>query len=454
MRQKLGFIISVVLIVGLLIAINSATYVNQQDQRDSEIAPNRSSYHSGPTGTRAFYDLLSELGSSVMRWREPPQRLLNDAAQVSTFVVIGNTRLPIDSEEVDSLLLWVQRGGRLVLIDRSPEPSLLRATAGWVVSTELQNLPPFDIDPGSIDQMTNKVMPVGPVQPTSLTRNVLSVIPSQFAANVNVSIAPQQRLEHGATAEDDEEISEPDEAEINPTSPAPVVHLSNAKGALLVDYTLGYGQIVVLTDPYIVSNGGISLADNVHLALNLLRDDGLVAFDEFHQGRGVTSNAIIAYFEGTPVLALFGQLLLLILVILWTRGRRFARPLPLPQMDRRSTLEFVASMAELQQRSGAFDLAIENVYTRTRRILARYAGLDYNSPRSEIALRLSTRSNVDAKQIETLMRQCEDAINGEPISERQAVHLVRRLREVERALGVPLRSRETQQLARRVAITT
>ncbi|HLA09555.1 MAG TPA: DUF4350 domain-containing protein [Pyrinomonadaceae bacterium] len=455
MRQNLGFIVTVVLLIGLLIAINSATYVTQREQRDSEITPNRSSYHSGPTGTRALYDLLSESGFSVMRWRDSPQKLLSDSARVNTFVVVGNTRLPFEEEQTDSILLWVQRGGRLVVVDRSPESALLPATEGWRIGTQLQNMPPFDIDPGSVDQMTDKVVPVDPVQPTPFTRNVLKVMPSQFFATVHVSAVPRQDDEHG-TSDEEGEYLEPavdeESAEGEPTSPAPVVHLSNAKGPLLVDYALGHGRIVVLTDPYIISNGGIGLVDNVHLAINLIGSDGLIAFDEFHQGRGFTSNPIIAYFEGTPVLAVFGQIALLVLVVVWTKGRRFARPLPLPRVDRRSSLEFVASMAELQQRTGAFDLAIENVYTRIRRVLARQAGVDYNSSRAEIASRLSIRSNIDAKKLETLMRQCEEAINGEPLNERQAVQLVRRLREVERALGLRLRSRDTKQLGERVTV--
>jgi len=136
--------------------------------------------------------------------------------------------------------------------------------------------------------------------------------------------------------------------------------------------------------------------------------------------------------------------------MVWTRGRRFARPLPLREIDRRSTLEFVASMAELQQRARAFDLAIENIYSRTRRVLARYAGVDYNSPRAEIASRVAARSTVDADQLETLMRQSEEAINGGKISERQSVQLVQRLREVESTLGLRMRSREARQTAQNI----
>jgi hypothetical protein len=136
--------------------------------------------------------------------------------------------------------------------------------------------------------------------------------------------------------------------------------------------------------------------------------------------------------------------------MVWTRGRRFARPLPLPQVDRRSSLEFVASMAELQQRAHAYDLAIENIYARTRRVLARYAGMDYNSPRAEIAERVALRSTMTAHQIETLMRQAEDAINGGEISERKTIHLVRRLRELEISLGLRMRSREVKQAGQNI----
>jgi hypothetical protein len=236
-------------------------------------------------------------------------------------------------------------------------------------------------------------------------------------------------------------------------SPAPVVHVGEPRKPLLIDYPHGQGRIVILGDPFIFANGGISLKDNLQLALNVLEASsdsrGLIAFDEYHQGRGATRNAFVAYFAGTPVLPLVGQIILLILLVLWTRGRRFARAVPLPQVDRRSALEFVASMAELQQRAGAFDLALENIYARTRRVLARYAGTDYNSSRSEIAARVAARSSLDARSLEVLMKQCEGAVNGEPISERQSIFLVKRLREIEAALGLRMRSRDIRQAAQR-----
>ena len=189
------------------------------------------------------------------------------------------------------------------------------------------------------------------------------------------------------------------------TSAGSVVHIADRHGALLVDYTYGLGNIVILSDPYIVSNGGIRLNDNLQLAINSLAGrDGLIAFDEFHQGKGNFSKRLCELFRRHSGTCSWRAASVVGSINSWTNARRFGRPLPLPQVDRRSSLEFVASMAELQERSRAFDLAIENIYTRTRRVLARYAGLDYNSPRARdcrayrrtINDRWSEVGNVDA----------------------------------------------------------
>lgn len=460
MRQRIGIILTVVLVLGVLIAINAASYGGEDERQDTEPAPNRSTYHSGATGTRALYDFLSESGYPVMRWREVPAQLMAETSQrVQTFVIIGHTALPFEEDEIKSLLLWIERGGRLVLVDRD---TFLSGSGGWEVAPKFGEFPSFTVNPGDVAEMTENVKAVHPVQPTLLTQNVESVMPSRFAATLDFTrtnlrpeptTGPAQPLPENDDFADEptptpDHVGPPAAApsQTNPLSPAPVVHLADSRGAFLIDYPRGNGRIVILSDPYIFSNGGISLRDNLQLAINLLTTTGgLIAFDEYHQGRGQTRNALIGYFSGTPILPILGQLVALILVILWTNSRRFARPLPLKQIDRRSSLEFVASMAELQQQARAFDLAIENVYSRTRRVLARYAGMEYNSPRAEVAERVAARSSLEARPLEVLMRQCEEAINGAAVTERQSIQLVKRLRDVERDLGLRMRSRDARQ---------
>ena len=460
MRQRLTIILTFVVIIGLLVILSSLTYVKQEKIEDFEVAPNRSTYHSGPTGTRALHDLLNESGHKVMRWREPTVKLLGQNGKlVSTFVVIGRTQVGFEAEEAKALRQWVERGGRLVMIDRKLDTERAPVSAGWIINAKEIDYPTLNDNPGDTKQMTNGVKALQPAQPTVLTSSIQSVMTSRFASRLRITPPKNEdtvRIEAPANEESEEDYEEGQPPPVKPSdtrldSCAPVVHIGDSNGAILVDYQYGAGRIVLLSDPYLVANSGIRLNDNLQLAINTLTArPGLIAFDEYHQGRGISQNAFASYFAGTPVLAIAAQIVLLILLILWTNSRRFGRPLPLPHTDRRSSLEFVASMAELQERSRAFDLAIENIYTRTRRVLARYAGVDYNSSRTEIATRIAARSTIDGQKLETLMRQCEEVINGAPINWRKALDLVRRLREVEKDLGLRMRARDVRQAAENI----
>ena len=80
-----------------------------------------------------------------------------------------------------------------------------------------------------------------------------------------------------------------------------------------------------------------------------------------------------------------------------------------------------------------------------RRVLVRHAGLNQNSPRAEIARRVALRSKLDEKQLESLMRSCEDTINGAPTNAKETLRLARRLRELEAQLGLQGRARDAKQ---------
>src|SRR3982751_4829940 len=108
MRQRLTIILTFVVIIGLLVILNTLTYVKQDKNEDLEVNPNRSTYHSGPTGTRALHDFLNESGYKVIRWREAPEKLMGDSGHlVTTFVVVGPTQLSFTDDEATALRHWV-----------------------------------------------------------------------------------------------------------------------------------------------------------------------------------------------------------------------------------------------------------------------------------------------------------------------------------------------------------
>ncbi|HYX28202.1 MAG TPA: DUF4350 domain-containing protein [Pyrinomonadaceae bacterium] len=453
MRQRLIIIVTLIVVVVVLVLINAASYVRVEATPDTESAPDRSTYNAGPTGTRALYDFLHESGYEVTRWRDTTSSLLSSTGpKPATVVVVGETKFPFTKVESNEILLWVQSGGRLVIIDRSPPQTLLPQSGEWVVREVMTNFPWNDLDPANFEAMTREVKPVPPSQAATIATNVENILPSRFASAFTFARMPPKTKKTSSEHVDDDDALDSEPETVSPTknaeavSPAPIAIFRNDHGALLAEYPHGKGSIVLLSDPYIVANNGISRADNLQLAINIVTGaGGVIAFDEFHQGRGSSNNALIKYFAGTPVLAICAQLMLIALALVWSRGTRFARPLPLPQVDRRSGLEFVASMAELQQRAKAHDLALENIYGRVRRVLVRYAGLNQSSPRAEIAQRVALRSKINEKQLESLMRSCEDTINGAPTSAKETLRLVRRLRQVEERLGLQGRARDAKQ---------
>jgi hypothetical protein len=101
-------------------------------------------------------------------------------------------------------------------------------------------------------------------------------------------------------------------------------------------------------------------------------------------------------------------------------------------------------MAELQQRTRAFDLAIENIYTDFRRRAARLVGADnYTTPHTNLARLIAERARLNATETENLLFKCEEIIRGEPTSKREVLDLTGRVREVEEKLGLKRAGRKT-----------
>jgi hypothetical protein len=477
MKQKLFIFGTIIVLAVILIGLNAATYVQKEKAPDTELQPNRSTFNAGATGTQAFYSLLSETGRNVTRWQRPVDELAGAGKnKPATFVMIGTLRRGIDANEATRLLEWVSSGGRLVIIDREPLKDLVVTTANWKITLSPKNgADPYNVDPSDHKQMTADTAAEKPVQPTAYTRGVNAVQPSRFASSVFFERYSQEerysmegtgavsqgtyelfnappppppkpansdQVTYGMGTADphDEEYEEYEEEEADPVGvfDAPIVHVGGTDRNLLIDAPFGQGRIIFLADPFIVSNIGIGMVDNAQLAMNVVESGGgLIAFDEYHQGYGSNENRLLQYFEGTPVTAILLQCVALIGLVLFTQSRRFARALPEAELDRLSKLEYVSAMAELQRRTHAYDLAIENIYSDFRRRVTRLFGVDNKTTKHrELASLIAERVKLNANDVEQVLFRCEDIIRGEPAGRKTTVELVEQLRSIEDSLGL------------------
>lgn len=427
MKQRLFIFAAFLLMAAVLVGLNAASYTRKEKTPDNEITPNRSSFNAGSTGTQAFYTLLVETGRNAARWQEPPAALLTARVKPAVFVIIGNLRRSLSPQDTEHLLRWVSDGGRLVVIDRAPEDGLMVTTANWQLSSQNSaTYEDYGADPTDQGQMTNGVTAVKPVHPSLFSTNVNAIQPSRLASTITF-----ERFSETATRHQLPTVEAPTES-------GPVVHFAGEEKNILIEAPFGEGKIVLLSDPYIVSNAGIAVADNAQAAINLVdAGDGLVVFDEFHQGFGNDSNRFLQFLAGTPVVAIFLQAVVIIGFVFYSQSRRFARPVPEPEPDRLSKLEYIGAMAELQGRTQAFDLAIENIYSDFRRRAARLAGLDAKQATSrELSIWIADRSGLDRDGLERTLFKCEEIIRGERTNKREVVGLVAELRRIETKLGL------------------
>src|SRR5882672_564776 len=388
MRRYFGVTITIAVVILTLIVMSVAGNITFDRPLENEFAPNRSTYNSGPTGTRALYQLLEESGTPVKRWRGRYSQL-HAEAKGSILVIIGPflSGQKISDEETVTLQDWLSSGGQALIISRSP----IEQFGDPAIRTKASDKSPsLDATPEQfIYEESDELI----AQPTELTRKVRGLALSDFASRL--SFHPQDGTQdeagkaEGTDAPDEADRTEApadpsakkdeDEEYSAPTLSAPVIHLGDKDGAALVDFTYGEGRVIFLSDPFVVANNGIARGGNLTLAMNILRSMGApdrrILFDEFHHGYHDEGNPLVNYFRGTPAPWLLLQGLGLSLLIIYTYGRRFARPLPLPQVDRHSPLEFVGSMANLQQAARARELALENIYPRFKAGLCRKLGL-------------------------------------------------------------------------------
>src|ERR1700755_107759 len=105
MKGRLAIFLTVVVMVVVLVALNAASYVRVEQSADTEDEPDRSTFNSGGTGTRALFEYLQQTGHDATRWRMPLSELSSEgnAAEDSTFVIVGELRADFSRADASAL---------------------------------------------------------------------------------------------------------------------------------------------------------------------------------------------------------------------------------------------------------------------------------------------------------------------------------------------------------------
>lgn len=199
-------------------------------------------------------------------------------------------------------------------------------------------------------------------------------------------------------------------------------------GPVLVAIPQGEGLIYLSTLTYPFTNRGLKEGENGHLALNfisLASPSETIWFDEWHHGRrDAGSQAVMGpdqWLRRTPS----GQSLIyaagVVFVALLLAGRRFGRPVPLPdEKQRRSPAEHVTAVADLSRRAG-HRRAVANYYRQeVKRALGRRLRIPASLDDREFVDRLAQyRPELDRNELSHLLAQ----LRSPDLSERQLLDL-------------------------------
>ncbi|MCS7186869.1 MAG: DUF4350 domain-containing protein [Armatimonadota bacterium] len=402
----------VLLLGALLVAIVVLTILTVRQQEEAayrNLPLIRTSYSARPQGTKALYRTLGELGFKVDRWRRAWRHLEVKKRKCVLFVIEPFTPVFPRLEDWRRLVEFAEVGN-LVWISAEMEETIAGSGKGQRVT-----------------RSGGRVRIYLPTSPTP-SRPARILFPAAWFKGVRRYIVKSETR-----------LTKPWHPPVKatflalePTREIPL--LSDKIGVVMKVIVVGEGYIVVDSNPYALSNEGISKGDHFRLVLNVVGSvagqNGEVLFDEWGRGLGegehwwwavtpATRNAILQ-------LVVAGCLLLVAISI------RFGRPISRPSQPFGKTA-FVQGLGTLLQRGNTLHDVVRMLELQ---FLRQVFGEPYlwQLPESEqLEQRLMSLPPARRQQVRRVWLWAEKLRHQRKLSERDVLKWAKAMQEVAKA---------------------
>lgn len=357
----------VLILIALFLALVIFTILGPGQAEDDAPIPNPTTHSSAPGGALALLRWTQALGYDARRLE---YRAFELDEQTRALFILGPV-VTINRTEAMIVLDWVAAGGTLILAEDTPRVfgggnALLRE-----LDIELRAYA-GDADGGVLSE----AIETAPVLQPALSDPPLREVQARTSL-----IIETERDDVAAL------VGVPD-------------------GPVLVGLRHGQGYVYVSSAVFPFTNDGLDEEQNFALVLNLLRrvpEDARILFDEYHHGF-FTPPSLRSIILGSPWGWALIYALGVVAAYLVLTGRRFGRPIPLrEEIARRSSAEYVESMADLFRRGGKRGFVLKHYYTAFKRRLARPYGLNPNLDDAEFAAELARYRNIDPAELQALL---------------------------------------------------
>lgn len=169
---------------------------------------------------------------------------------------------------------------------------------------------------------------------------------------------------------------------------------------------VGNGTVVILTDPYVLTNRGLLNPSNLALAVRLagLREGGRIYFDEFHHGFS-DPRTIVSYIRARRLHFTLLQVVAVFALFVWRSRSRLGRPRRLEGPGERGSAEYVRAFSLIYRRANLHRSVMRSTYELFRERVAVKNGLMRKTSADEIKRVLDTRNKDAASRFASITRR-------------------------------------------------
>ena len=342
--------------IGLALLFGAALVVvlwaGSRHSRTAELDFRSSTFLTGPRGSKALYDVLSQLGRRTERRRTDLENLTTARARPAILAVL-NPAIPLNDPEIEQVVRFVRGGGRVVV---SGWGGGIPDCLGWRIQPEDR---PDSIpvrSPGEL-RLPRAARVLARVQRDTSDRSDL------------------KSLKKG-------EVTGPPGLcrTLSPFATDTIIAAANNRPVIMQLRYRGGGSVALAADPGWFTNKVWRDTDVPVVALALFTPaaarSGKIVWDEYHQGFGEDTapslpGLTLSWLRHSPAGWLILQLIAVALVWLATTAVRFGPALSVIERRRRSPLEHLEALGAGLESAGDANTAVQRLVLGLRRRLSR-----------------------------------------------------------------------------------
>lgn len=366
------------ILIALFAVLVAFTILGPARSQDEGFGSTTTTHSSEPGGALALLRWTQSLGYDARRLEYTAFQL--DSQTAALFII--NPSVALSRTAADEVIRWVEEGGTLILVD--DQSQIFRGGNELLKELELK-LKPYRGEKDTLERAMS-------LQPALATPPVREA---------------EVQTDHVL------DFERQDVARL----------LGTSETTVLLGIKQGDGYIYVSSASFPFTNQGLRNDQNAALVLNLLRGvpaDGRILFDEYHHGFFTPPSFRSVLLDSAWGWALIYALATLSIYLVLT-GWRFGRPVPLrEEVMRRSSAEYVESMADLFQRSGKRDFMLHHYAITFKRRLARPYGINPRLDDATFVSELARQREIDQPALLALLTRLQTT----PVSEQALIQAV------------------------------